>query len=406
MIERERYEKIIREQVNSGQVKLFTGAYRTGKSTILKMVQRILRKRGIPLGDVLYIDFEAVRHCDIRDGGSLLFVVRNLVRGKHRIYLLLDEVANLPGWEKALENILIQYRCDIYLTGTRASFFGDRQEALFSGKYLEIPVFPYRFREFCEARNQRKTAEPEECLQDFMIYGNMPGIHNMEKNQDTVFSYLLDVCQAGMLQSVVRIWRLRNVDQIWMILGCAAENLGKPLSAKVIAQQLKEENYSIGKDTVYTVLRALTEAGILLKVPRYDRKTGRCLEAQEKYYFTDWGMYHSLYGLHSGRTKALLENIVCMELAARGWQVLRIQQEKDIDFMARKGENLRYLQVREKADTEEAEELLKALPKDGKRTVITLERDAQAETKQDGSDGMGEIKSLLQFLQENDDEDV
>ena len=53
MIERSRYEKIIQEQMNSGQVKIFTGAYRTGKSTLLKMVQRILRKKGIPLGDVL-----------------------------------------------------------------------------------------------------------------------------------------------------------------------------------------------------------------------------------------------------------------------------------------------------------------------------------------------------------------
>lgn len=400
MIERSRYEKIIQEQMNSGQVKIFTGAYRTGKSTLLKMVQRILRKKGIPLGDVLYIDFEAVRHCDIRDGGSLLFVVRNLVRGKHRIYLLLDEIGSLPGWEKALECILEQYRCDIYLTGTRASVFGDREESLFDGNYLEIPVYPLNFREYVAAVNQRQETGLEECLHRFMIYGNMPGINKIDQDQDTVFSYLLDVCQAGMLQNVVRRWKLRNVDQIWMILGCVAENLGKPLSAKVIAQQLKEENYPVGKDTVYTILGALTEAGILQKVSRYDRKSGRCLEAQEKYYFTDWGMYHSLYGLRSGRTGALLENIVCMELIARGWQVYRIQQGIPIDFMARKGERVRYIQVREKTDPEEAERLLEKLPEDGEKVIVALMPGGQTEMGETEQKNIKQLKSLLQFLEE------
>lgn len=398
MVERARYEKIIREQINSSQIKIFTGAYRTGKSTLLKAVQRMLRKRGIPLGDVLYIDFEAVRHCDIRDGGSLLFVVRNLARGSHRVYLLLDEISNLPGWEKALEFILSQYRCDIYLTGCRASLLADRTEPLFEGKYLEIPVYPYCFREFQEAADQKEPGQFQERLQEFMIYGNMPGIHGLEKNQDMIFSYLMDVCQAGILQNVVRRWKLRNVDQIWMILGCVAENLGKPLSAKVIAGQLKEENYPIGKDTVYTVLRALTEAGILQKVSRYDRKTGRSLEAQEKYYFTDWGMYHSLYGLRAGKTKALLENIVCMELAARGWQVYRIWQDESVDFMAMRGEVRRYIQVREKVTLEEGERLLKEMPKDGRKTLVTLDG------SDDGRRMPEESSSLLEFLNEEDEE--
>lgn len=390
MVERVRYENIIREQINSGQVKIFTGAYRTGKSTLLRMVQRILRKRGIPLGDVLYIDFEAVRHRDIRDGGALLFVVRNLIRGTHRVYLLLDEIVNLPGWEKALEYILSQYRCDLYLTGSRAAFFEGRTEPLFAEKYLEIPVFPYCFREFQEAADQKGPGTEKERLQQFMIYGNMPGIHSLEQNQDTIFSYLLDVCQAGILQNVVRRWKLRNVDQIWMILGCAAENLGKPLSAKVIAGQLREAAYPVGKDTVYTILRALTEAGILQKVPRYDRKTGRVLEAQEKYYFTDWGMYHSLYGMRAGKTKALLENIVCMELTARGWRLYRPSQEDSVDFMAEKGGERRYIQVRETVETEEADFLLKKLPEDGTKSLIALE----------GS----EPYSLLRFLCENEAE--
>ncbi|MDD2959869.1 MAG: ATP-binding protein [Lachnospiraceae bacterium] len=372
MLERSRYEMILREHMKQSEIKILTGMYRSGKSTLLKTVQRDLRKSGVKYSNILYIDFEAARHSEIRDGGSLLFVVRNLAADKGKVYLLLDEIGNLPDWEKAVLMIQEQCNCDIYLSGTRSSILDERTRELLAGHYLEIPVYPFQFLDFVHAKQERDLEQKEKkkeqkekkeqaaYLQDFMIYGNMPGIHKMFWEEDTVFSYLLDVCQAGLLQNVVRQWKIRDISQIWMILACVAENLGKPLSAKVIAQELKEEGQSVGKDTVYTILRALTEAQILQKVSRYELRTGKILEAQEKYYFTDWGMYHSLHGTYSGHTEALLENIVCMELLARGWQVYRIQNVKQtIDFMAVKGGDRKYIQVCEKFPASKPESELK-----------------------------------------------
>ncbi|MDO5425643.1 MAG: ATP-binding protein [Eubacteriales bacterium] len=382
MIQRRNYTDLIRLYMNKPFIKVITGLHRCGKTTVLRWVREELQKNGTSPQDILCLSFDTLRHIEIRDGEALLQAVRKRrEESENRLYLLLDEIQYLPGWEKAIKELYRKENCDIYLTGSRAGILESQDASLISRNCVQIRMYPYSYSEYLEQIQEEGSGQDSaQSFHDFLVYGSMPGIHRLEKEEDQIWQYLLDTCKAGILQDAVQEKNLRNVGQLWMIFCYLAEHLGEPASPKTIADGLNQSGCQISKDTVYAMLKALESGHLVYRARRYDLKEARTVEAREKYYFTDWGMYHALEGFREEKISGVLENMVCLELLSRGFRVYRGKiGRKEFDFLAERGREQYCIQIRAQIPDEqafaEAAEILSSLKGNYTRLVLSLDEE-------------------------------
>ena len=352
MIERRNYTDMIKLYMDKPFIKIITGVHRSGKTTILRWVSRELKRRGVEEEQILYVDYEAFDYGPKGDLEILREQARIFSESKgKRLYLLLDEIQYLSGWETAILGLYKKCDCDIYLTGARAGLLYPQTTSLLAGNYVEIPIYPYSFSEFLEQMQESRPDESRsdtEWFQDFYWNGSMPGLYRLQAGREVTDRYLLDVCKSALLQDAVRLGGLRNVGQLWTLLGYLALHLGEPLSPKTISDGLNGDGCQVSKDTVYGMVRALENSQIICRIMRMDIREERIVETREKYYFADWGMCHALRGRAFPETAAVLENIVCLELLARGFRVYRGKLgRREFDFLVERGRKKYAIQVRE-----------------------------------------------------------
>lgn len=70
---------------------------------------------------------------------------------------------------------------------------------------------------------------------------------------------------------------------------------------------------------MYNYLKALEEAFIVYKIPRYDIKGKEILKTFEKYYVGDQSLLYAVMGYKDRLISGVLENIVMLELKRGGY---------------------------------------------------------------------------------------
>jgi predicted AAA+ superfamily ATPase len=181
---------------------------------------------------------------------------------------------------------------------------------------------------------------------DYLRYGGLPGVHEMNINTEAVFPYLQDIFNSVMLKDVIARRRIRDVELLERVVLFLMDNVGNIFSAKTISDFLKNQGRRLSVETVYNYLDALEEAYLIRKASRYDIKGKRQLETQEKYYLEDHGIKHAVLGYRVNDISGLLENAVFMELKRRGYTVHVGQlNKKEVDFIAVRQEEKLYIQV-------------------------------------------------------------
>ena len=124
------------------------------------------------------------------------------------------------------------------------------------------------------------------------------------------------------------------------------DNIGNKLNAKNIADYFKSQQRKVDLNTVYNYLNALDSAFVIQRIPRYDIKGKEILQTNEKYFVSDLSLLYSVMGYRDRLIGGMLENLVCLELKRRGYEVyVGKQEEKEVDFVAIRREEKVYVQV-------------------------------------------------------------
>ena len=342
---RQKYLDRIIPYVDKPFIKVICGMRRTGKSTILQLLIKYLAEKGIDQRRVVYINMESLDNAHFCDPYVLHAYVRkqrNAVGEK--LYLFIDEIQEIPGWEKAINSFLAEADADIFITGSNSKLLAGDLADLLTGRYIEIPVYPLVLSEFAYFRHG-KTAE-NNFFDEFLRVGGMPGIHHLDFQETWIYQYLTAVRDSVMLKDVIKRNNIRNIALLEKIVLFVFSNIGNIISARKIADYFKKEQRSLGHETVYNYLRHLEEACIIYKVPRFDIKGKKLLEVSKKYYLTDIGLGHAFSGYKDSMISAYLENIVCIELMHRGYKISIGKVDMyEIDFIARRRSDTLYIQV-------------------------------------------------------------
>ena len=350
MIKRNLYLEEIKKYINKPIIKVITGMRRSGKSMILKLIQEELENTGIVKENIIYMNFESLIFMDIKDFEALhKHIIEKTSDKKGKIYILLDEIQEVKGWEKAINSFLVDLDVDIYITGSNANLLSSELATYIAGRYVEIKIYPLSFQEYIDFVSENNKENPlslDEYFSQYMNFGGLPGIHIFNYNKEEIYQYLVDVYNSILLRDVIARNNIRDIELLERVVLYIMDNIGNTFSAKSISDFLKNQGRKLSVETIYNYLKALENAFIISKVQRYDIKGKNILETQEKYYLSDLGFRHAKLGYQSNDISGYLENIVFLELLRRKYKVnIGKQNNKEIDFVANlRGENL-YLQV-------------------------------------------------------------
>jgi predicted AAA+ superfamily ATPase len=332
-------------------VKIITGMRRSGKSVILKLLREELLKRKIKPEQILYLNFESLGTASLQYADALYAFVLSIAKQQHRkkLYIMLDEIQKIAGWEKAIASFRVDLNCDIYITGSNSSLISNDITTLLAGRFVEIRIHPLSFVEhlnFTSVMKEDAGKNINRQFTDYLRYGGLPGIHEMNINTDAVTPYLLDIYNSVLLKDVVSRYRIRDTDLLERIVLFLMDNVGGIFSAKKISDFLKNQNRRLSTETIYNYLDALASAFLIHKVNRWDIKGKRILETQEKYFFEDFGIKNACLGYRDNTISGLLENVVFLELQCRGYDIYVGQgTNSEIDFIARRRDETIYVQV-------------------------------------------------------------
>ena len=350
MIKRNLYLEEIKKYINKPIIKVITGMRRSGKSMILKLIQEELQNIGIVKENIIYMNFESLTFMDIKDFEALYkHIIEKTSDKKEKIYILLDEIQEVKGWEKAINSFLVDLDVDIYITGSNANLLSSELATYIAGRYVEIKIYPLSFQEYIDFVSENNKENPlslDEYFTQYLNFGGLPGIHIFNYNKEEIYQYLVDVYNSILLRDVIARNNIRDIELLERVVLYIMDNIGNTFSAKSISDFLKNQGRKLSVETIYNYLKALENAFIISKVQRYDIKGKNILETQEKYYLSDLGFRHAKLGYQSNDISGYLENIVFLELLRRKYKVnIGKQDNKEIDFVANlRDENL-YLQV-------------------------------------------------------------
>ena len=345
MIERTRYFNKIEPFIGKPMIKVISGLRRCGKSTFMKMLIDHLIKKGTAESNIIYISMELMEFEFINDYKALYKHVKNVLpKNSKKKYLFVDEIQEIPGWEKAVNSIYAENLADIYITGSNSRLFSSEFATLLTGRYIEIPMFTLGFNEFLQFRGTGKEKEKEFEL--YLKYGGLPGIHNLDFEDEIVFQYINSIFNTILLKDIVARYSIRDISLLEKITAFVFDNCGSITSSKKIADYLKSQHIKTGVDTVQNYISYLRDAHLVYKMGRFDLKGKRHLELHEKYYTSDVGIRHSVLGYKKNDIAGLLENIVYLELLRRGFTVSAGKfDDLEVDFVASRNDEVIYLQV-------------------------------------------------------------
>jgi len=374
--------KKIRGFMNKPLIKVITGMRRSGKSMLLKLICGELSQKGVSECNIIYMNFESMQHADITEYHILYNIIKeksDAAQGK--LYILLDEIQDISGWEKAANSFLVDFDCDIYITGSNAKLLSSELATYIAGRYVEIKVYPLSFSEYLDFANtngNQISLSREQHFANYLRFGGMPGIHMMNWDQDLIYQYLADIYNSVLLKDVISRNNVRDTALLDKIILYLMDNIGNTFSAKTISNFLKNQGRKLSTETVYNYLRALESAFIIHKVQRYDIKGKRILETQEKYFFSDLGLRHAEMGYRENDIAGILENVVYLELLRRGYTVnIGKQDTKEVDFIATSRDGKLYVQVSyllaDESVTEREFSPLKAINDNYEKVVLSMD---------------------------------
>lgn len=372
-IDRKQYTDHIFSLLGKGEVVVLTGHRRAGKSCILECLSNRLEKEG----HVLYIDMENPDNANIKDFDQLnTWIKKHLSEKKHN-YLLIDEVQEIVEFEKTLRYWIKQPNIDIIVTGSNAQMLSSDIASVFAGRYIRVHIQSLNYREFLTFHQLSPSTE---ALAAYLRWGGLPFLCNIPaEDVRTRTDYLGSIYDTIFVKDIISRKQVRNVAFIDNLARFVADNSGKLFSASSIAKYLKGREMSVSSNTVADYMDALCSTYMIDRVQRYDIRGKRLFEQQEKYYFEDLGIRNYLCrDKRQPDMEKVLENAVYLKLTNEGYTVYVGQLDgKEIDFVARRGDDTAYYQVSmqiSSSDTYEREfGNLKRIKDNYPKYVITLD---------------------------------
>ena len=371
-IRRNNYIVQVSSLLGKGEAVVLTGHRRAGKSCILELLSDELSADG----HVIYIDMEDPANADLVTFRELSEKIKaGVVEGRN--YVLIDEVQEVEEFEKALRYWVKQDGVDVVVTGSNAAMLSSDIASSFAGRYHRVHVSSLDYREFLQFYG---LEDSDNAFSQYLRWGGLPFLYRIPlEDERTRTEYLGSIYDTIFVKDIVRRKNVRNVALLDNLARFVADNSGKVFSANSISKYLKGSAMAVSANTVGEYMDALCDTYMIDRVKRYDIKGKSVFEQQDKYYFEDLGLRNYLCrDKRSLDMEKVLEGAVYLKLKRSGYEVYVGQLNgKEVDFVARRGDELIYIQVALQVSGEETYERefgnLKLIKDNYPKYVVTMD---------------------------------
>lgn len=345
MIVRPYYLDILKTYRDTPLVKILAGIRRCGKSTILDMLKDDLISSGISADHIIQLRYTSEELDDDMTAKQMYRDIKDKMTDNLRYYLLLDEVQEINGWERAVNTLLEDFNTDIYVTGSNSKLMSSEISTYLTGRYISIPVFTLSLSEYLEFKKGNGLT-PKELLNEYIRMGGFPIVALGNFDERSSYQIVEGIYNSVITRDITKRHNITNFDLFNRVVKYVIENVGKTFSANAIVKFMKGEGRTLSVETVYNYLEWLEKAFVIYRCQRYDMQGKTVLKTQEKFYLADASLKYCMLGFNPKSIAAMLENIVYFELRRKGYDVyIGKNAAKEIDFVAvRRNERL-YVQV-------------------------------------------------------------
>lgn len=373
---RERYLSQIKPFIGKAIAKVITGQRRVGKSYFLYQIMMYIKSIE-KNANIIYINKEDMSFDHIRDAQDLNDYIKIQSKKNKRNVILVDEIQEISEFEKSIRSLLLDENNDIYITGSNANLLSGDFATLIGGRTIEIPVFSLSFPEFLLFHGLNDS---DESLNKFMKYGGLPYLRNLELSDQIANEYLHNIYNTIIYRDVVAKNHVRSTYFLEQLIRFLASNIGSIFSAKRISDFLKSQQINIPPNQVQRFISYLANAFIIHKIPRYDIIGKRVFEMGEKLYFEDIGIRNIISGFRPDDLGKILENLVLNHLLFEGFDVkIGKINSFEIDFIAKRNEEVKYIQVALRLSDEKTIERefgnLKKIKDNYPKIVVSMDKD-------------------------------
>lgn len=348
IIPRTQYLEILRVLKDKNLIKVATGVRRCGKSTLMSQFQDLLRKENedVPILSI-NMDMPEFRFLAEKSWIEIYdYIIKHLKKNVTN-YVFIDEVQNVPEFEKLLEGLYVQPSIDLYVTGSNAFLLSSELATLLTGRAYEINVLPFSFSEYLEFIE--KVENPDRAFAKYIHTGGFPEAVRLSSDGNHFANeYLQTVYKNIYNNDISKRYTIYGEESYQEVVHFLIDSIGSRVSAGNIAKVLTANKKKIDNKTVSKYIDTLVESYLFYKVNRYDIKGKQHLSTLEKYYLVDLGLRTALLGKELASDAGhLLENIIFFELKRRNNQVwVGKVNNLEVDFIVRNNEGFtQYIQV-------------------------------------------------------------
>lgn len=329
-------------------IKVITGTRRSGKSELMKAFSASVARKG-PSSNNVYIDLLDLDNEPLLEYPALHREIIERHKEGARNRLFIDEVQLFEGFEKAVNSIHARGGWDVYLAGSNAFLPSSDLATLFTGRHREVHIPPpLSFGEYRSYFGEQGTDD----FDGFIRRGGLAGSYDYDGISES-YGYIRDVYKTILTRDLVQKFSLPDSAVLERLAEYMMGNSGNLNSPNNIANVLDANRVPINHVTVGRYISYLRDAFVFYEARRYDIKGKKRVGTQAKHYACDSGMRYAVLGTRDMDWGRMYENAAFLELMGRGYEayVGKLYQ-KEVDFVAKRGSELVYIQVSDDISSE------------------------------------------------------
>lgn len=347
LVPRPTYLQKLEKLANKQIIKVLTGVRRCGKSRLLQLFQQQLLADGVQPEQIQAINFEDLAFSKLTDYQELYRYLSQRLLPDQMNYIFLDEIQNVPNFEKAVDSLFIKSNVDLYITGSNAFMLSGELATLLSGRYIEIPL---SFKEFAQAKPDQSL---QESYQQYLLRGGFPFALQLP-DDESFRDYIDGVVNTVLVKDVLARKDKSDSTLVRRLAAFLTDTAGSLTSPKKIAGTLTSMGEKTTPNTVASYLELLENAFLFYRCDRFDIGGKKYLSINPKYYPVDISLRRALVGQKRPNKGSRLEAIVYQELRRRGYEIyVGVMQQTEVDFVVVKDGRREYYQVSLSLDDEQ-----------------------------------------------------
>ena len=346
LIKRNDYIQWLNRYRDKQVIKVITGLRRVGKSKIFELYMNELQKDGVSDDQIILINFEELENEPLREKTALYRYIISKVRSDKMLYVFLDEIQVVQGFEEVVDSLFVKPNIDVYITGSNAKFLSSEIATVLTGRYVEINVLPLSFKEYSE--HYKFTGKDRRALfMDYITYGAMPGMTMFDLGSSEQREYIEGVYKTILEKDVLKRNSRAGKQLVEHILSYLIYNIGCLTTVKRITDYINSNAAKVAYNTVDSYFDTLQDCYFIYKADRYDVVGKEYLKLINKYYVTDFGFKYYILNNKTVEIPQILENLIFLELKRRRFKVATGKvDDKEVDFIVKDtSDQLKYIQV-------------------------------------------------------------